>query len=82
MEAQLAQLRTLRDEIRVDVHLAGMEARKHWRELEPAMRDAEVLVDDVTARARDTVEQLVVLARTLRDNVRRHVEAQHRAAPH
>ena len=36
-----ASLRTLRDEVKVDLHLAGMEVRDRWAELEPRIAEAE-----------------------------------------
>ena len=33
MKESLGRLKTLRDEIRVDIHLAGMEARDKWKRL-------------------------------------------------
>ncbi len=38
---KLAELRTLRDELRVKVNLAGKEARERWRRLEAQARAAE-----------------------------------------
>ena len=36
-----AQLRQLADEIRVQIHLAGMEAKDTWAKLEPRLHDLE-----------------------------------------
>lgn len=49
----LDELRQLRDEIRVRLHLAGMEARERWNELEPRLSDAEVRVREATEAAAD-----------------------------
>jgi len=38
-ESGLKLLRTLRDEIHLDLHLAGMEAREEWAKLEPKMAE-------------------------------------------
>ena len=35
----LSLLRTLRDEIRLDLHLAGMEAHEEWTRLEPCIAE-------------------------------------------
>ena len=37
----LAELRTMRDEIRVRMHLAGMEVKERWKTLEPQVEDIE-----------------------------------------
>jgi CBS domain-containing protein len=42
VESSLAVLKTLRDEIRVDLNLAGKEVGDRWRRLETRLRAAEV----------------------------------------
>ncbi|MCU0687356.1 MAG: hypothetical protein MUF34_34775 [Polyangiaceae bacterium] len=37
----LERLQTLRDEVRVRLHLAGMDVKDRWNELEPHLLDAE-----------------------------------------
>ncbi|HZU83783.1 MAG TPA: hypothetical protein VE987_12735 [Polyangiaceae bacterium] len=37
LEKNLAQLRALRDEVRLKAHLASMEVKDSWRELEPRL---------------------------------------------
>jgi len=41
----LDQLRRLRDEMRVQAHLGGMEAKKAWDELEPKIAEADRLAE-------------------------------------
>ncbi len=41
LETALGRLRTLRDEARVRVHLAGLDIRDAWSKLEPKIEDAE-----------------------------------------
>jgi hypothetical protein len=41
LDERLAQLSTLRDELRVQVHLAGMDAKKRWDSLETEVLDVE-----------------------------------------
>jgi hypothetical protein len=41
------QLKTVRDEIRVQLHLAGMEAREAWTELEAEYQDIHAAADRV-----------------------------------
>ena len=38
----LEDLKQMRDEIRVKLHLAGQEAKDKWRELEPKLEELEV----------------------------------------
>jgi hypothetical protein len=72
MMENLGRLKTLRDEIRVDVHLAGMEARDKWKELEPVMRDAERLAEDMTDVSRRAMEEMVEKFRHFRESIRQH----------
>lgn len=41
IEKSLQELRTARDEIRVQAHLFAMDVRKTWTELEPQLDQAE-----------------------------------------
>ncbi|AKJ05154.1 hypothetical protein ATI61_102222 [Archangium gephyra] len=72
MKENLGRLKTLRDEIRVDIHLAGMEARDKWKELEPVVRDAEKLAEEVTDVSQRAMEELVEKFRGFRESVRQH----------
>jgi CBS domain-containing protein len=54
MQDTLAQLKTLRDEIRVDLHLAGMDLRDEWSQLEKRLPDA-----GATARLREVTQEAV-----------------------
>ena len=62
MNDGLQRLKTLRDEIRLEIHLAGMEAKERWKELEPKVHDAERL-------AGEAIDELVVRVRALRDTL-------------
>lgn len=72
MKENLGRLKTLRDEIRVDIHLAGMEARDKWKELEPVVRDAEKLAEEVTDVSQRAMEELVEKFRGFRESIRHH----------
>jgi lipid II:glycine glycyltransferase (peptidoglycan interpeptide bridge formation enzyme) len=53
----LADLRTMRDEMKVKLHLAGMDAKEAWKELEPRLEAAEKQASEITeATATATVE--------------------------
>jgi len=41
LEKNLNLLHTLRDEVRVRLHLAGMDLKEQWNKLEPHLEDAE-----------------------------------------
>ena len=71
MEERLGHLKQLRDEIRIDLHLGGMEARERWqRELEPRITDAERWVEHATEATRKAMEDLVRRVRDFRDGLR------------
>jgi hypothetical protein len=56
MEANVEQLCTLRDDVRVKLHLAKMDAKDRWRELEPRI----TAVLDQAARSTSAVSRQVV----------------------
>jgi hypothetical protein len=72
MNENLGKLKTLRDEIRVDLHLAGMDAKDKWKEMEPKLRDAEKLLDEVSESSRKAMEEMVERFRNFRESLRRH----------
>lgn len=41
----LAELKKMRDEIRVKLHLAGMEVKERWKQLEPRLEEIERRVE-------------------------------------
>ncbi len=49
MRNVVAELRKLRDEIRVQLHLAGMDAKKAWDEdLEPKLEEADRMAENAS----------------------------------
>lgn len=72
MYENLGRMKTLRDEIRVDLHLAGMEAKEKWKKLEPSLQDAEKLVDDVSDVSQRAMEEIVEKVNTFRNSLRQH----------
>jgi hypothetical protein len=72
MQQNLGKLTTLRDEIRVDLHLAGMDAKDKWKELEPKFRDAERIAEEVSDASRKAMEEMVERFRSFRESLRRH----------
>ncbi|AUX25292.1 hypothetical protein SOCEGT47_058360 [Sorangium cellulosum] len=59
LQKSLEALQTLRDEIRVRLHLAGMEAKDAWGKLEPTLLDAEKLAEDVSETSRNALRDIV-----------------------
>jgi hypothetical protein len=52
-------LQTLRDEVRVRLHLAGMEAKEAWSKIEPTLQDAEKLAEDVSETSRNALGDIL-----------------------
>jgi hypothetical protein len=51
----LEKLQTLRDEVRVRIHLAGMELKDQWNKLEPELEDIEKKAGHVSEASRGAV---------------------------
>lgn len=63
-------LRGLRDEIRVQAHLAGMDLKKEWEKLEPRLNEAEQMVDAISSASVAAAHDLERRARKLRDQLK------------
>jgi hypothetical protein len=59
IQKSLGLMRTLRDEVRVKLHLAGMDAKEEWRKLEPHLTDVERAACDFTEATRTAVTEAV-----------------------
>ncbi|WP_437721957.1 hypothetical protein [Sorangium sp. So ce861] len=65
----LESLQTLRDEIRVRLHLAGMEAKDAWNKLEPTLLDAEKLAEDVSETSRNALRDILEKVKEFRSSL-------------
>ena len=70
MQNSLAALRTLRDEIRVDLNLAGDEVRARWRRLEARLQAAETHARDARREAASNLAGLVETTKRFRRRLR------------
>lgn len=72
LNATLDELHTLRDEIRVQLHLAGMEAKDKWnRDLEPRLFSMEKDVErDVASVTRNALHDLAETMKRFRDSLK------------
>ena len=59
-------LKRLRDEVRVEIHLAGMEAKDQFQKLE---EDAERLLRDAKAASKQKLDEIVGAFKGLRDTL-------------
>ena len=69
LEGILAELQTLRDEIRVRIHLAGMELKEKRKELESRIEELEREKPEATQKVRDAVAELRDAFRAIRDKL-------------
>jgi len=67
LEKSLAQLATLRDEVRVRLHLASMDVKKQWNELEPRIHAApERAARDVSNGSHAVVREVTEAVKKIR----------------
>ncbi len=60
LKNKVAELHTLRDDIRVRIHLAGMDAKARWAEIEPRLAQFEkTTAVTVTEAARAGLTQAI-----------------------
>lgn len=81
MKSSVRQLKTLRDEIKVYAHLANLELKQRWEELEPKLAEAERYVDEVSEVSRKAAQDLVRRARELRDGLK-ELQGEHKVMRH
>jgi hypothetical protein len=71
LEKSVGLLRTLRDEVKVKVHLAGMNAKQQWRELEPRLQSVvERAASDVSEASKQAVAEATEALKKLRSSLR------------
>jgi CBS domain-containing protein len=68
----LAQLRTLRDEVRVQLHLGSRELKDQWKRLEPHLGDVEKKAEELTEASRGAVLDAVKRLESLRSSLLQH----------
>lgn len=66
IQKSLDMMRTLRDEVRVKLHLAGMEAKDEWRKIEPALDDVERTANEFTEATQTAISEAVKTLSKLR----------------
>ena len=69
MRRVLDELGRLRDEIRVQVHLGGMDAKKAWDELEPKLAEADRLAENTSEEAYRSVVDTLRKAKLFRSTL-------------
>jgi hypothetical protein len=66
------RLERLRDEVRLDMHLARMDARDQWKKLEPQLVQAEKLAEHVTEISFRAMGQIAAEVKRFQDHLKQH----------
>jgi len=73
MPTTINDLKEIRDEIKLKLHLAGMDAKKQWQALEPRLADLERRfergTDKVAEAAVDLIDELADAFKSFRDRL-------------
>jgi hypothetical protein len=71
LKKNLTRLQTLRDEVRVRLHLAGLELKEQWNKFEPSLEEVEKKATELSEASRaalaDAVQRLEKFRASLRD---------------
>jgi alcohol dehydrogenase class IV len=60
VDKSIAKLMTLRDEVKVQLHLASLDAKKEWDEkLAPKVFEVETSAKNITESTRSTAKELI-----------------------
>jgi hypothetical protein len=70
VDKAVSQLRSMRDEIRLQLHLAGMDAQEAWKKLEPSLGELEQKMGQVTEATKSKAQELLKRVSELRDRVK------------
>ncbi len=69
IQKSLELMRALRDEVRVNLHLAGMTARDEWREIEPQLAEIERAASDFSETTRTALAAVMKRLAKLRSSL-------------
>lgn len=70
IQTGLDRITTLRDEIKLKLHLASMEVKAEWNELEPKLGGVEKAASELSDTAHAAVTDAVSRLSKLRDSLR------------
>ena len=70
LKKNLATLQALRDEVRVKIHLAGMNLKDQWRKLEPRLDEVEKAAHDISETSRAAVVDALKRVEKLLESLR------------
>jgi len=70
LEKGVTRLQTLRDEVRVRLHLAGMDLKDQWKKLEPQLEEVEKKAEEASDEARAVLAEAMKKLEKLRASLR------------
>jgi hypothetical protein len=71
-EERLEELKTLRDQIRVNLHLAGMDMRDEWREIERKLPDPDTAAQQLKEATGDALDKIAGELRRFSERLRKN----------
>jgi len=74
VEKAMAQLRTLRDEIRLQLHLAGKDAQEAFKKLEPSLGELEQKMGQVSDATKAKAQELLKRFGEMRDRMKQQAK--------
>jgi hypothetical protein len=69
IKKSLDHLHLLRDEVRLQLHLAGLEAKDRWNKLEPKIEAVEQAAAEATEASRDAVKEAITSLKEFRSSL-------------
>jgi hypothetical protein len=77
IDEELASLETVRDELRLQIHLGGAEAREAWEKTEKDFRHLEGRLKVLRAASRESVGEIAAATRLLMREIHASYERVH-----
>ncbi len=72
LRKNLERLRTLRDEVRVRLHLGSLELKDQWRKLEPHLGEVERRAEELSEASRAAIHDAMKRLESLRSSLSQH----------
>jgi hypothetical protein len=69
LDKSVGLLKTLRDEMRVKLHLAGMDTKDQWNKLQPHLDHVMDAAKDVSAASHTAVTEALASVKKLKDSI-------------
>jgi hypothetical protein len=76
LQRQLEDLQTLKDQIRVDLHLAKMDLQDEWKNIERRLPDRATFAAELKTTTAEIADALAEELRRFRDRLRKNIDRQ------